>query len=92
MQLFAGFIGGRGFVFRADASGDVGVQIFARQHRRMAVDMAAFERLKFRHDPLVLVDHARVVHDLGQPNHRRVVAQRDQVRRLYPRARGFHVG
>ena len=79
-------------VLGADAGGDVGVEVAARQQRGVPVDVAAREGRELGEAAGVAVDDAGVVHELRQPQHARVVGERCEVGGLQPRARRLHRG
>ncbi len=76
----------------ADAGRHVGVERLPAQAGRVAVQRPACEALQLGQHLGRAVDHAGVVHHLGQPQHARIVQQRQQVAGLQPRAGRLHVG
>jgi hypothetical protein len=66
-QLFPGLVQGGAFVVRGRSGQDIGVQGPAPQTRRMAVDGTATGGPELTQNGLVPSDHARNIHDLGQP-------------------------
>ena len=58
----------------------------------MAVDLHVGEGRELVQHRRVLVEHARHVHELGQPEHLGMVLEGQQVLGLQPRARGFEMG
>ena len=91
-QLFQTLLIGGRLVFGADTGGDIAVQIVPAQQGGMAVDMAAGKSLQLFHAAGVLMQNARIIHEFRQPDHARMIHQRDQIRRLQPRARRLHMG
>ena len=79
-------------MFRADASGDIAVQIMPPQQWRMPVDMAARKGLQLGDAACILVQHPGIVHEFRKPDHTGMIHQRDQIIRPQPRAGGFHMG
>jgi hypothetical protein len=73
-KLFAAFIEAGGLVTVAHAAGKIGIQRSAGQQRRVAIDMRALERRQLIEALGVLVQHARHVHELGEPDHLRMIA------------------
>ena len=92
LQLLARFLDACCLVFRADARGDIGVQVPARQQRRVAVDVPALEQRELFHRGGVAMNHAGIIHELGQTDARRVAAQPRDVGRRQLGPGGFHVG
>ncbi len=58
----------------------------------MAVDLHIGESRELREHRRILVQHAGHVHELGQPQHLRMMLEGQQVFRLQPGARRFEVG
>ena len=68
-QPLASLVGRQRFVVRPDACRDVGVQLFAEQTRRVAVDLDAFRQAHLLQLGVVTVHDAREIHHLGKPEH-----------------------
>ena len=60
-------------MFGKNARRNVGVQILARQQRTMAVLVPPFEQPQLVHHLRVTMDHAGIVHHLGQTNAGRMI-------------------
>ena len=88
-KLFAAFLETGGLVAVAHAAGKIGIQRSAGQQRRVAIDMRALERRQLVEALGVLVQHARHVHELGEPDHLRMIAVGHQVGGAEPGARRF---
>ena len=85
-------LGRRGrLVAVAHTGRDVGVEVVGRQQRRMAVDLHVGEGGELGQHRRVLSEHARHVHELGQPQHLGMMLEGQQVRRLQPRARSLEM-
>ena len=79
-------------MFGADAGGDIAVQVIAAQKRRVPVNVATAEGLQLFHAARVFVQHAGIIHELGQPDHPRMVHQRHQIGGHQPGTCGLHMG
>jgi hypothetical protein len=89
-QLLQRLRSARRLVVGADAGREVAVQVHATQQRRVAVDVPPLEGAQLGEAARVAREHARVVHELGQADHLRMVRDLQQVRRVEPRAGGLH--
>ena len=74
----------RALVVGADRGREIGIQIVAAHQRRMPVHVPAGEPDQLVEHRLVSCEHAREIHHLGEPEHCRMGAQREQVGRIEP--------
>ena len=91
-DLLAGFRRGRGLVVGADAGGEVAVERLAAKERRVAVDVAVLEGQELVEDRVLGGEHARKVHELGEADHLRMGAERQEVGGEKLGARGLEGG
>jgi hypothetical protein len=73
-KLFAALIEAGGLVTVAHTAGKIGIQRSAGQQRRVAIDMRSLERRQLVEALGVFVQHAGHVHELGEPDHLRMIA------------------
>ena len=90
-QLLQRLLGAGRLMLRPDAGRAIGIQIPARQQRAMPIHMPALEEVQLGHRPRVTMNDARIIHELRQPDPRRMPHQRRQVLRLDLRAGGLHI-
>ena len=81
-QLFFRFGQGRAFVVAADAGGEIGVEVRARELGRVAVHDGRLERLQDGQALRVAAHDARIVHHLGQAVDHAFGVERLQGRRV----------
>ncbi len=91
-ELFQRLLGCRRLMFGADAGGDIGVEVAARELRAVAVDMAALEKRELGDAAGVAVDDAGIVHEFGETDAGGMAHDAPEVAGMDGGARGFHMG
>ena len=76
----------------ANAGRQIAVERVAPHQRRMTVDMAALKRFELGHADAVLRQQSREVHELGETDDLRVIAEGKQILDLQFRAGGLQMG
>jgi len=91
-DLLHGFVRRRAFVLGADARRQVAVQVVAAQQRRVAIDVVAPEGVELGEAARILVDDAREIHEFGQTDDLRMVAEGQEFFDGQIGAGGFQMG
>ena len=88
-QLFAGFIDGGAFVIAVDPSSDISVERLAPDGGAVTIEDAIPEQIELVEDAFIAVDHAGIVHHLGEAEHPLIIEQRREILALRGARRWF---
>ena len=90
-ELLERLLGARRLMLGADAGREIGIEGVAAQQRRVAVDVAVLEGRELGEHDGILREHAREIHELGEPDDLGMRAERQEIADLEPRARGLEM-